>query len=617
MEFMLGCNYWASNAGAEMWVNWDETAIEEDLSILSRYGIKYLRVFPNWKDFQPVEPLYCGNGNFYEYAVGKKAVCGNSYYLNDLMLARFNRFCELAEKYELRLLVGLITGWMSGRLFIPPALYGKNIFTDPAALMFQQKLIRGFVTEMKDNDVIYAWDLGNECNCMSEAGSREAAYSWSAMAANAIRACDPSRPVFSGMHSLGAEGIWTIQDQAETTDILTTHPYPYWVRHCSAERIASIRTLLHATAETKYYGSVGEKECLVEELGTMGPMICGDQAAAGFLRVNLYSNWANGAAGVMWWCACEQSDLNTPPYTWNMCERELGMLDGRRGPKPVLQEIKSFADFIGSLDFTPPAAETDAVCILTRGQDHWGIAYMTYILAKQAGMNIYFCYCEQELPDSEIYLLPSISGHLVMNKRNYDILKEKVRSGAELYISSDGGFLTEFESLAGVAVTDSEDSDQSGVFELDGYKIDYQYTRKLYLEETTAKRIAGVDNRSIFIRNQYGHGTVYYLNMPLEKNMLYKKNAFDSNQYRVYQHFFREQIMKKPVIINNKYIGITYHNMEKGDSIYVVMINYSDTAQSVNMELSEGCHVENVYIGDVNVIPAYEACVFRIIKDSL
>ena len=47
MDFMIGCNYWASNAGTEMWRNWDESAVREDLRVLSENGIEYMRVFPN------------------------------------------------------------------------------------------------------------------------------------------------------------------------------------------------------------------------------------------------------------------------------------------------------------------------------------------------------------------------------------------------------------------------------------------------------------------------------------------------------------------------------------------------------------------------------------------
>ena len=138
MEFMIGCNYWASNAGTEMWRNWDEAAVREDMEILSAHGIRYLRVFPNWRDFQPVIPLMQGQNVIEEYRLEGDRLPENSYYIDEVMLERFSRFCEICEEYGMKLIVGLVTGWMSGRLFIPAALFGKNLYTDPVAQYFQQ-----------------------------------------------------------------------------------------------------------------------------------------------------------------------------------------------------------------------------------------------------------------------------------------------------------------------------------------------------------------------------------------------------------------------------------------------------------------------------------------------
>ena len=41
----------------------------------------------------------------------------------------------------------------------------------------------------------------------------------------------------------------------------------------------------HAGTETKYYADISHKPCLVEEIGTLGNMMCDEQTAAGFLRV--------------------------------------------------------------------------------------------------------------------------------------------------------------------------------------------------------------------------------------------------------------------------------------------------------------------------------------------
>ena len=53
-SFLVGCNYWSSEGGIQMWRNWSFEAVEKDFIALSSQGVNVLRVFPLWPDFQPV-----------------------------------------------------------------------------------------------------------------------------------------------------------------------------------------------------------------------------------------------------------------------------------------------------------------------------------------------------------------------------------------------------------------------------------------------------------------------------------------------------------------------------------------------------------------------------------
>ena len=192
---------------------------------------------------------------------------------------------------------------------------------------------------------------------MAHVDSRWQAAAWTAMISNAIKAADPTRPVVSGMHSLTLDGQFTLEDQGLYTDITTTHPYPFWCQFTRIDETLALRTTLHPTAETKFYADLSGKPCLAEEIGTMGPMICSDERSGDFLRLNMFSLWANGASGVMWWCANDQEHLESYPYSDQMVERELGMLDKNHRPKPVLDEMKRFGELLDSLGFELPRAE--------------------------------------------------------------------------------------------------------------------------------------------------------------------------------------------------------------------------------------------------------------------
>lgn len=202
----IGCNYWASHAGTRMWSQWNESVVRSDFERLAAVGCRLLRVFPIWKEFQPIERgVGCRNTTSAILMNGRKLPptrCGRAG-VDEEMLRRFRTLCSIAEEYQLELVVGLVTGWMSGCLFVPPALDRLDPISDPCSIRWQVRFVRCFVHELKECRAIRYWELGNESNCMGalpESGS--VAWNWTNAIASAIRLEDPTRPVASGMHSL-------------------------------------------------------------------------------------------------------------------------------------------------------------------------------------------------------------------------------------------------------------------------------------------------------------------------------------------------------------------------------------------------------------------------------
>lgn len=321
-KFMLGCNYWDSKSGTDMWKNWDEDVVRDDLSALKAIGVKHLRVFPNWRDFQPVDKYLTYLGTQREYFVPDDADCAAPDYVDKRMITRFRRFAEISDENGMELTVSLLTGWMSGRLFFPPALQNKGLLTDAEALTLTNRYVTKLVNEFKDIKNIVMWDLGNECNCVERVPSRFAAYLWTMSVRNAIRAADPTRPIASGMHDLtaedGGENYWSIKDQGELCDLLTTHPYPSPTIRNDMEPINAMRSTINPTAQSEFYAGVSKKPCMIQEQGSFSETVANKEAAADFLRVNVLSAWANNLDGYLWWCGMEHELLTEPPYSWSM-----------------------------------------------------------------------------------------------------------------------------------------------------------------------------------------------------------------------------------------------------------------------------------------------------------
>lgn len=595
----IGANYWASHAGPFMWRDWDPIVVQRDLDLL--VGLDSLRVFPLWPDFQPIHCLRRDNGIPVEFRHGEKPLSNRSG-VSEQMLDRFEWLADQAYRRELGLIVGLITGWMSGRLFVPPALDGLNPITDASSIIWQTRFIHAFVERFRRHPAIRAWDLGNECNCMGQA-TREQAWVWTATMANTIRQADPSRPIISGMHSLSVDPRqpWSIQDQAELTDYLTTHPYPLFTPHCNRESLSTIRPLLHATAETALYGDLSGKPAFVEEVGNFGPAFCDEQVGADIARANLFSLWAHDGRAALWWCAYDQTHLERAPHDWIPMERQLGLVRDDGGFKPVLIEMQKTRDAVRSIGRLAPR-QRDAVCILTAGQDQWGAAYTAFILAKQAGFDLQFHYGDVPLPDAQLYLLPSVRGLSPLSRRMEMALKARVEAGATLYVSIDDAILNEISSMSGLRVLTRFQRAEECRFQFLNTKYTLSASTQFEFALESAETLA-IDqhDQPVFAVSPCGQGKVYSLTVPIETELARKSGAFDPKHelpfWKIYRQIGGDCLANRCLHKNAPALGITEHASPDGERI-TVLINYSRSTLDDVITLKENCSLAEHMIGE-------------------
>ena len=227
-KFQIGCNYWASHAGPDMWRDWDAEQVDRDFAVLATYELDCVRVFPTWRDFQPfIRHCGCMNdtvelrrgemprtGDFEEYSG-----------VDPVMLERFHVLSQLALKHNLKLIVSLVTGWMSGRMFVPQAFEQSRLLTDPAVIHEEVRYVRTLVRSLKNEPAIIAWEPGNESNCMERVSDIQM-WHWFDTICNAIRREDGSRPLLIAVTQLTS----TDQESMER-DILIKDPIDQVVMH--------------------------------------------------------------------------------------------------------------------------------------------------------------------------------------------------------------------------------------------------------------------------------------------------------------------------------------------------------------------------------------------------
>ena len=579
-EFGIGVNYWASETGLKMWREFSADCVEKDFAAMADAGVNLIRIFPLWSDFQPVQWASGSSNRPLELVftdgspLPEKGV--RRYGLDPVMLERFRCVADLAAKYNFKIVVGLLTGWMSGGFFAPPIIANKNPGSDFTALRIEKMFIDGFVSYMKDHPAIIAWEPGNECNCIAPFTAEES-WHWMSYITSAIRLADPSRPVYAGMHSGKNynDRPFSLMVQGEFSDVLTTHPYPAFTGHCGKSALNNTPAVYHSTAETLMYRGVGKKPAFIEEIGSFGRGYIADERSEKYLYTVLYSALVHGFGSVLWWCGFSFGKCNSQyPYRWIAMERDLGAWNSDRIPAGPARAMKKFISEINDLpckDDIPPR-EVDAVAVITSLTDMWKTAYGTFILSKEAGFEIEYCNIDtiDELPESKFYIVPSISGYRVMDIHKYELLLAAAEKGAVVVVSADNGMLEPFEEYFGCAVEYSAEKPENLRFSIDGREFEFaaQFTRRL--SAGSADVIAKLpDGTPLITMKNYGKGKLIYVNAALENGALEPDNNF----YLIYRKLAELAGLK--IEPKSPSVGITRHRMPDG-RMMKFFINYSD-----------------------------------------
>jgi endo-1,4-beta-mannosidase len=434
--------------------------------------------------------------------------------------------------------------------------------------------------------------------------TRDQAWVWTNTITSAIRQADPDRNVLSDMHSLKCENeSWRIVDQAELNDILTTHPYPHFTPKCGQDQLNTIRNGLQATVESRFYGDIGNRPCVPEELGTLGPVVCSEKVAAAYIRTTLFSSWAHDCRGLLWWCAYDQGNLDFPPYEWTGLERELGLFRNNRQSKPVCDAMSAFGEILKKLPFKQlPERRKNAVCILTRDQDQWGVAFGSFILAKMAGFDIEFQFVDQPLKKSDFYLVPSVAGLFTLYRSEWLAILDQVHGGATMLLSYDNAFLQPFENVFGLEVESREKTLIPEGFKIDDKNLTCMHTDVMLKIKCTSAEImlADIKNNPLLTCNKYGKGKTMFLNAPLENFLSNTPGVFNRSDekpyWKIYAMAAKVAGVKRIIVSRNPQVGVTEHFIS-GEEAIAVLINYNPEPAVVTPEIGQGWSIVEIIYG--------------------
>ena len=595
-KFEIGVNYWESQHAIEMWKKWSPEIIDRDFEVLSAHGLKLVRCFPMWEDFQPIKFMKSNLGPTVETRFADGSALPDTPEgragIDEIMMQRFEQFCDLAQKHGIELIVCIMTAQMTFGLFVPPALLEKDLYRDPRALAWEAKYLRRFVSRMKHHKAIRAWESGNESNLLGDPEYPETCRFWMDFVNTVIRSADDSRPVIGvndNSFSYCDNNHWKIRDIAEVSDALAVHPYPMF-DGCETDEFLSIRNMVNPAVKNRIQEDIGEIPSFIEETGVRRSIVSNISQSANTIRAMLWNAWSMGCHAFCWWCAFDQGHLNCAPYDWPQPTLELGIFTSDRVPHPAAEVMRKFSGFLKELPFSQlPEVRRDVVCISPDLDMHRTAA----ILALMNNEHLVFQAPYQKIREASCYILPSVRARGEFNTSQWASLKEKIYNGATLFISLDDCFLDGLEELCQAVIIKRDEQPSEIRVQADDSGFHIRSGVRRVMESRGAEVLARDDEGNpVFFKCSYGKGSVYTFAYGIERSAFRQTGSFSTGIWKIYRTF----LGKRSSLVSSgiPQVLCSDHFFDSNNAVSIVC-NCTPEPVSVPLDVDKNWQVEEFY----------------------
>lgn len=367
--FLLGVNYWPRRKAMGWWSDFDAGEVRNEFDLIRELGLKLVRIFLLWDDFQP-EPSQ----------------------VDPAALANLEQVCDIAAELGLALDVTFFTGHMSGPNWAPgwmlqshgpgdtpvyPSPWVKqvvsggrvvgqgyrNLFGDPISLKAAELLLWKVVGRLRGHPGVGIWNLGNEPDLFAWPPDRDSGRDWVRRMTGIVRELDPECPVTCGLHvhSLVEDNGLRVDEVFEELDLAVMHGYPSYADWAQGPLDPDFVPFLAALT-----AALSGKLTLMEEFGgcTAGPgegstvwrwwsygkrrsqFMASEEALADYLEAVLPGLVAVGALGAVIWCFADYAPrlYDRPPCDQSRHERFFGLVRPDGSLKPHAEVMRRFAE---------------------------------------------------------------------------------------------------------------------------------------------------------------------------------------------------------------------------------------------------------------------------------
>ncbi|RKY39276.1 MAG: hypothetical protein DRP75_02635 [Candidatus Omnitrophota bacterium] len=350
-RFLLGVNYWPRRKAMYWWKNFQQEEVEEDFDRICALGLKLVRLFLLWEDFQPFREKVDGQA------------------IDNLI-----KVLRIAERLGLSILLTLFVGHMSGANWVPfwlieekeersrfPVIVqGKegrfkvrNLYADKEILDASAYLIQKVGEAVKEEKSLFAYDIANEIDNLLLPTSRQEAKEWVRFIIQRIREVDSAHPITLGLHLKNIEeerGFWP-EDLAEFCDFLSMHSYSIYAQWANSPldgKVAGFTNalIMRMSGKEVWHTEFGICTTSGSSFAGEGYYLATEEQARGYLEQSLEGLYRSGAKAAFFWCYSDYhpSLFHLPPFNKAVYERSFGIFRADASLKPYKQIIKAYTN---------------------------------------------------------------------------------------------------------------------------------------------------------------------------------------------------------------------------------------------------------------------------------
>lgn len=332
-QFELGINYWPRRRAMYMWREFDLGEIRDELAHIADMGFDTVRLFTLTSDFIPAPDTVDGD-----------------------MVDRLLRVAVVAKDAGLAIVPTIVVINMSGQIWWPDWMRGRDLYGDAELLASQAMLARACAGALAGDGALRAIDIANEIDDAQRPQTRAAAQGWVAAIADAMRRAAPGVPVRIGAHlpSLTSDNNMRIDDLAEVLDEDVMHAYPLYSEHARSfldPELVPFSCALTAGLAGKGRGTLMQEFGLCtaprgsdgititdEFLGQPREQyLASEEEGADYYRAVVDRLVDTGATGAYAWCYADydSSLFSRPPLDRAIRERTFGLVRADGSEKPA------------------------------------------------------------------------------------------------------------------------------------------------------------------------------------------------------------------------------------------------------------------------------------------